>query len=155
MASYTPNLNLLKKSPVTDGDDTFNVDTMLNENWDKIDSFASEVESYITESESKITDLTSKKVIISSGSISLSYSSPSKSVDLGYRPYIVLVYNSANNSSAVAVKSSYTSFYPNVPRVLSRAYSGITGNGFTVTGEGKSDTWSVSLYYVALGQGDY
>ena len=37
MASYTPNLNLLKKSPVTDGNDTFNVDTMLNENWDKID----------------------------------------------------------------------------------------------------------------------
>ena len=37
LASYTPNLNLLKKSPVTDGNDTFNIDTMLNENWDKID----------------------------------------------------------------------------------------------------------------------
>nr|DAZ26523.1 MAG TPA: hypothetical protein [Caudoviricetes sp.] len=37
MASYTPNLDLSKKSPVTDGDDMFNVETMLNENWDRID----------------------------------------------------------------------------------------------------------------------
>ena len=37
MASYTHNLDLLKKSPVTDGDDMFNVETMLNENWDRID----------------------------------------------------------------------------------------------------------------------
>ena len=37
MASYTLNLDLLKKSPVTDGDDMFNVETMLNENWDRID----------------------------------------------------------------------------------------------------------------------
>lgn len=38
MASNTPNLNLLKKDPVTDGNDTFNIRTMLNENWDKIDA---------------------------------------------------------------------------------------------------------------------
>lgn len=38
MASNTPNLNLLKKDPVTDGNDTFNIETMLNENWDKIDA---------------------------------------------------------------------------------------------------------------------
>lgn len=37
MASYTPNLNLLMKDPVTDGADTFNIETMLNENWKKID----------------------------------------------------------------------------------------------------------------------
>ena len=37
MASYTKNLNLLKKYPVADGADTFNIETMLNENWDKID----------------------------------------------------------------------------------------------------------------------
>lgn len=38
MASYTPNLNLLMKDPVTDGADTFNIETMLNENWEKIDA---------------------------------------------------------------------------------------------------------------------
>lgn len=38
MASYTPNLNLLMKDPVADGADTFNIQTMLNENWEKIDA---------------------------------------------------------------------------------------------------------------------
>ena len=37
MGNYTGNLNLYKADPVTDGNDTFNIDTMLNENWDKID----------------------------------------------------------------------------------------------------------------------
>lgn len=37
MASYTENLELLKKDPVADGADTFNIQTMLNDNWDKID----------------------------------------------------------------------------------------------------------------------
>ena len=39
MSSYTSNLNLLKKDPTTDGNDTFNIKTMLNDNWDKIDDF--------------------------------------------------------------------------------------------------------------------
>lgn len=38
MAEYTPKLNLLKKDPVVDGNDTFNIQTMLNDNWDKIDA---------------------------------------------------------------------------------------------------------------------
>ncbi len=37
MASNTPNLNLYKKDPVVDSNDTFNITTMLNDNWDKID----------------------------------------------------------------------------------------------------------------------
>lgn len=40
MASNTENLNLLMKNPSSDGADTFNVDTMLNDNWKKIDQFA-------------------------------------------------------------------------------------------------------------------
>lgn len=43
MASNTPNLNLLKKDPVTDGNDTFNIQTMLNDNWDKIDEAIGDV----------------------------------------------------------------------------------------------------------------
>ncbi|MEW4368507.1 phage tail protein [Paenibacillus kandeliae] len=43
MASNTPNLNLLKKNPATDGNDTFNIETMLNENWDKIDTAIKQV----------------------------------------------------------------------------------------------------------------
>lgn len=37
MASNTSRLDLLKKNPSTDGNDTFNIETMLNENWEKID----------------------------------------------------------------------------------------------------------------------
>ena len=43
MASNTENLNLLMKNPSTDGADTFNVQTMLNENWQKIDDNAGAV----------------------------------------------------------------------------------------------------------------
>lgn len=38
MPNYTTNLNLLKKDPKTDGNDYFNIQTMLNDNWDKIDA---------------------------------------------------------------------------------------------------------------------
>ncbi|WML35940.1 hypothetical protein [Clostridium sp. OS1-26] len=38
MAGNTPNLNLYKKDPTVDGNDTFNIKTMLNDNWDKIDA---------------------------------------------------------------------------------------------------------------------
>lgn len=39
MATYTPNMDLLKKNPATEGSDYFNIGTMLNDNWDKIDAF--------------------------------------------------------------------------------------------------------------------
>ena len=38
MASNTPRLNLLKKDPLVDGADTFNIKTMSNDNLDKIDA---------------------------------------------------------------------------------------------------------------------
>ena len=38
MATNTQHLKLLKKNVATDGHETFNIETMLNENWDKIDS---------------------------------------------------------------------------------------------------------------------
>lgn len=47
MATNTPHLNLLKKDVVTDGHETFNIETMLNENWDKIDTAFSEIENNI------------------------------------------------------------------------------------------------------------
>lgn len=38
MATNTSKLGLYKVDPATDGNDTFNVGTMMNENWDKIDN---------------------------------------------------------------------------------------------------------------------
>lgn len=43
MSTYTPNLDLLKKNPVTEGSDVFNIETMMNDNWDKIDTYAATV----------------------------------------------------------------------------------------------------------------
>lgn len=60
MASFTNFLKLLKKNPATDGKDTFNIQTMLNENWDKIDKKVEENSSAIGQitlqkSENKVT----------------------------------------------------------------------------------------------------
>ena len=38
MASTTPNIGLYKKDPVADANDYFNITTMLNDNWDALDS---------------------------------------------------------------------------------------------------------------------
>ncbi|MBB6730065.1 pyocin knob domain-containing protein [Cohnella zeiphila] len=38
MTLFTAVWNLLKKNPATDANDTFNIQTMLNDNWDKLDS---------------------------------------------------------------------------------------------------------------------
>lgn len=43
MAIETEKLKLYKKDLLTDGDDKFNITTMLNDNWDKIDEFAEDV----------------------------------------------------------------------------------------------------------------
>lgn len=37
LGSYTKNMNLYKADPVADANKTFNITTMLNDNWDKID----------------------------------------------------------------------------------------------------------------------
>lgn len=47
MSSNTPNLSLYKADPVTDGNDTFNIKKMLNDNWDKIDNKTKEIEDEI------------------------------------------------------------------------------------------------------------
>lgn len=50
MSSNTPNLGLLKKDPMVDGNETFNIETMLNENWDKIDEAVGNVQVEIPDS---------------------------------------------------------------------------------------------------------
>lgn len=58
MASYTPNLDLLKKDPVADAGDTFNIKTMMNDNWDKIDGGFGTIKTKVNEHLAEIvTDL--------------------------------------------------------------------------------------------------
>ncbi len=63
MASNTPNLNLLKKDPVTDGNDTFNIETMLNENWDKIDAAVGDVREELQDIEIPDASLTQTGIV--------------------------------------------------------------------------------------------
>lgn len=37
MSTQTTNLELFKYDPLSDGNQTFNIDTALNDNWDKVD----------------------------------------------------------------------------------------------------------------------
>ncbi|WP_110931953.1 hypothetical protein [Paenibacillus bouchesdurhonensis] len=48
MASNTEHLNLLKKDPVADGNEYFDIETMLNDNWDKIDEAMGDISSIPT-----------------------------------------------------------------------------------------------------------
>lgn len=47
MATMTSSLELLKKDPNLDQNDTFNIKTMLNDNWDKIDDFSKDTKTQI------------------------------------------------------------------------------------------------------------
>lgn len=60
MASNTPNINLHKKDPVVDGNDTFNIKTMLNDNWDKIDSAIGNINTSIDDIEYPVTSVNNK-----------------------------------------------------------------------------------------------
>lgn len=51
MATNTANLDLYKKDPLIDGNDYFDINTMLNENWDKIDSNAKTIDDRLKEVE--------------------------------------------------------------------------------------------------------
>lgn len=56
MASNTPNLSLLKKDPLTDGNETFNIQTMMNDNWDKIDTAVKKVQDDVANIDPDIPD---------------------------------------------------------------------------------------------------
>lgn len=159
MASYTPNLNLLKKSPVTDGNDTFNVDTMLNENWDKIDNSFFELES--------------KKSYVVSGtytgnvsfaSLQIGVPSNPRNINLGFAPKFVIIVPS---NGIISRDTNYGNIvYGGVavtggPLIYGEGSEdvdlcSITSNGFNVRVfrpsnniNGSCNTLGVTYYYIA------
>ncbi len=86
MASNTQNLNLYKADPVADANDTFNIDTLVNDNWDKIDQKAGEQENRLTVMENEVQQpeysgvLTQNKPVFSVGT---GYDEQGKYVDVG------------------------------------------------------------------------
>lgn len=71
LASTTPNLGLYKKNPLTDGSDTFNIETMLNQNWDKIDQEIGEqqqsIDAHSTEDSIHVAGGTANAITITTG----------------------------------------------------------------------------------------
>lgn len=64
MSSKTKNLDLLKMDPIADGNKTFNIETMLNENWDKIDEAVEEREKLLKENETKETPVDADSFVV-------------------------------------------------------------------------------------------
>lgn len=56
MSSKTPNVDLYKADKAADADQTFNIDTLLNENWEKVDAAIGEMRTEIGEIEPEIPD---------------------------------------------------------------------------------------------------
>lgn len=157
MASYTPNLNLLKKSPVTDGEDTFNVDTMLNDNWDKIDEYLGNISKKTDE---MYPNVKSKTVSIVQGSFNLNLSQNDeevKTISLGFTPLIVILVGSASYATGIPSQGSVSSTA--VPRIITTnngagSDGSIISNGFTAKFRtGPNSGAGYPVYYFALKQG--
>ncbi len=60
MSILTSFLNLFKYDPVADKENTFNITTALNENWDKLDNKIEEISNTIEGIEAPVTSVNSK-----------------------------------------------------------------------------------------------
>jgi len=73
-------------------------------------------------------------------------------VNVGFKPKLVIIYSAMNNYSGVAVSDSSPRDY-NIPIIITDQYSGhkvaITSTGFSITESGSPVAYT--LYYVAIG----
>lgn len=100
MASHTPNLDLLKKDPATDGNETFNIQTMLNDNWDKIDEAVGEVREAVEDIEVPPASVTQ------AGIVQLSNATNSSAENVAATPKAVkAAYDLANTANTTAQSS--------------------------------------------------
>lgn len=67
MSENTPKLDLLMKDPVLDGHEYFNVKTMMNDNWEKIDTFAETVDGEVKELQQRLDTEQRKEITLQSG----------------------------------------------------------------------------------------
>lgn len=110
MASNTEHLNLLKKDPVADGNETFNIETMLNENWDKIDAAVGQVREELQDIDiplSDATDGTRSNVAASEKAVGQVMSAATSAQDTA---------NAANTAAAAAQARADSAFQLGVER---------------------------------------
>ncbi|MNW34829.1 hypothetical protein D3C74_118140 [compost metagenome] len=67
MSENTPKLDLLMKDPVLDGHEYFNVKTMMNDNWEKIDAFAETVDGEVKELQQRLDTEQRKEITLQPG----------------------------------------------------------------------------------------
>lgn len=144
MASYTPNLNLYKKDPIADGNDFFNIKTMMNDNWDKIDD---SVKAALDD----IEDLQSEQVRIATGSYvgtgTYGASNPC-SLTFDFVPIIFLVVEETANE----ITTGYIGQPGNKNSILYQV-SGTSIVWRTVTGvaANQRNESGVRYFYIAIG----
>lgn len=63
MPSQTPNVGLYKVNGETDGNDTFNVDVVLNDNWDKLDAAVGQIQEDLGNVQVPDASLTQKGIV--------------------------------------------------------------------------------------------
>ncbi|MFB5674281.1 phage tail protein [Paenibacillus terreus] len=134
MASNTENLNLLKKDPLTDGNETFNIKTMLNDNWDKIDEAVGSLKDEIANLDPEIPDGST----VQKGIVQLSNATNSTSEALAATPKAVkAAYDLANSKQDrlklidnFAASNSPIDLYPEGESVFIAAAAGSIGPGW-------------------------
>ncbi len=112
MTIETSNLNLVKINTATDGNLTVNLDTYLNENWDKIDAVLGSNGSLTTTDKTSlvnainelVSSLADKATLSGSSSQTFNVAEPTQSEHAASKSYV------DNNTSEFTVKSSSTSF---------------------------------------------
>lgn len=95
MASQTEHLKLLKKDPVVDGNETFNIQSMLNDNWDKIDGAVGALKEEVAHLDPEIPEGTTSK----KGIVQLSSATDSSSEELAATPKAIKSVMDAVNGS--------------------------------------------------------
>ncbi|MFM9276468.1 hypothetical protein [Paenibacillus jiagnxiensis] len=176
LSAKTPQLDLLMKDPTLDGHEYFNVKTMMNDNWEKIDKFAGEAKASIENLEDRLNTKAEEEVVLNAGVqiVKAARSAPFSLKGLEGRTLVNLLgrmgkgdsasgwgipiqatlsidtTNSAEGSSCIKVVSTATSGESFVGPSLDRYIPVTAGNYYLVVGMIKVITGSAWLRPVTL-----
>ena len=128
MPDNTPVLGLYKKNPATDGNDTFNITTMLNDNWDAIDQALG------------------RPFFLSDPT----YDAANDRIVCVFSKGIAELFNGDNR--VIVEKSDDTTYYINAPAINTTYYLFLQQDGtFTHNTTGAVPAGGVLLYQIAVG----
>ncbi|MBU3146893.1 hypothetical protein [Clostridium sp. CF012] len=162
MSTNTPNLNLKKINTTTDGNNTFNIDTDLNENWDKIDTKVKTLEDGIGNITVPVTrvNLKTGDVTLNAGDIKAADGATVEShlADMGSQlsgkgASLIGLNDSANKFTATNVEGAMSELFINVDNGKNSVYSAIVGKGINPTSKDFSALTS-GINAIAKGQGN-